>query len=336
MFDFLKNNPLVAGARTARLRPRGMTMHLFIFFLIMLVTDFVTSIPATVYLLVRVMRLIDPMLIVNADPEDPTALIEAFNAISATVATEDGYLLTALLSTLLTAVVCVVYCRFIERRPIASMGLVPTRRTAAHYAAGLLCAALMFGLAFLVMYATGAVSASAGAFSPVMLALYLLAFLIQGASEEILVRGYFMTSLTNSTGAGSAVVCSALLFAAMHSGNAGVSFLAFLNVFLFGVLLGLIVFRTNSLYLAMALHGAWKFIEGNVFGMAVSGLKPTHSFLFATLTDGRATTNGGDFGPEGGAAVTIALVIALGVLLLWPQRPAVVPAAPADTPNDGE
>ena len=333
MFDFLKNNPLVAGARKAKLRPRSMTMHLLIFFLVMMVTDFVATLPAKVYLLLRAVSLIDPSLIINADPEDPTALVEEFTSIAITVSGEDGYLLTYLFSTILVAVLCVVYCRFVERRSVASMGLVPTRASAAHYAAGLLAGLLMFGLAFLIMYATGAVSVTGGSFTPVMLALYLLAFLIQGASEEILVRGYFMTSLTNSTGAGSAVVCSAFLFAALHSGNVGVSFLGLFNVFLFGLFLGLIVFRTRSLYLAMALHGIWNFAEGNVFGMAVSRIKPTHSILNTVLADGRVTTNGGDFGPEGGAAVTIALVIALGVLLLLPQKTA---DAPTIGQSDGE
>ena len=322
MFDFLKNNPLVAGARTARFRPRGMTMHLLIFFLVLTVTDFLAILPASIYMIFRVLALIDPSLLAGADPEDPTALIEAFNEMAGVVATEDGYILTLLFSTLATAILCVIYCRFVERRPIWSMGLSVNRASVGQYGIGLVSGLLMFGLAFLIMYASGAVSVSGGRFAPVMLALYLLAFLIQGASEEILVRGYFMTSLTNSTGAGSAVICSALLFAAMHSGNVGVSALALFNIFLFGILLGLLVFRTRSLFAAMALHGIWNFAEGNIFGTAVSGIRPSHSFLISALTEGRATTNGGDFGPEGGAAVTIALVIALGVFLLLPQKSA--------------
>ena len=295
-------------------------MHLLIFFLVMLVTDFVASLPASIYTIFRVLALVDPALLSDLNPEDPTALLEVFNEIGAVVVAEDGYILTLLFSTLATAILCVIYCHFVERRPVGSMGLALNRASIARYGLGLLSGLLMFGLAFLIMYATDAVSVSGGRFAPVMLALYLLAFLIQGASEEILVRGYFMTSLTNSTGAGSAVVCSALLFAAMHSGNVGASFLALFNIFLFGLLLGLVVFRANSLWPAMALHGIWNFAEGNIFGTAVSGLRPSHSVLISVLTDGRVTTNGGDFGPEGGAAVTLALVIALGVFLLLPQK----------------
>lgn len=333
MFDFLKNNPLVKGARTAYLRPRSMTMHLLIFFLVLLITDFVATLPASIYLIIRMLSLIDPTLLENADPEDPTVLMEAFNKASATVFAEDGYLLTMLFSTLATALICVIYCRFIERRPIFSMGLSPKRSSFGQYALGLAVGLAMFGLTFLIMYLTDAIGVSGGRFSPILLALYLLAFLIQGASEEILVRGYFMTSLTNSTGAGSALICSAILFSAMHSGNTGSSFLGLFNIFLFGLLLGLITFRTGSLFLPMALHGIWNFAEGNIFGMAVSGLRPGHSLLFATLAEGRVTTNGGDFGPEGGAAATIVLVIALAVLLLWPQKATKDPEAPSIDPT---
>ena len=334
MFDFLKNNPLVAGARCAKLRPRSMTMHLIIFFLVMLVTDFVASMPATMYLVIRAAMLADPDALASINPEDPNALIEMFTSLATTVAGEDGYILTVLLSSALTAVLCVVYCRFIECRSIASMGLVPRRASVGHYAIGLLSGLAMFGLTFFIMYITKAITVGGGTFTPVFLALYLLAFLIRGASEEILVRGYFMTSLTNSTGAGSAVICSSLLFAAMHSGNAGSSLMGLFNVFLFGLLLGLIVFRTRSLYPSMALHGIWNFAEGNLFGMAVSGVKPTHSFLLTTLAEGRVTTNGGDFGPEGGAAATIAIVIAIGVLLLLPQKAA--PTADAHGADQSE
>ena len=336
MFDFLKNNPLVAGARTARFRPKSLTMHLLIFFLVMLVTDFVASLPSSIYLVFRVIMLIDPSLLTNADPENPEALIEAFNAASVAAATEDGYLLTLLFSTVATAVLCIVYCRFVERRPIFSMGLSFNRRVPLLYAIGLVAGIFLFGLTFFIFYISDAVTVTGGSFAPVFLVLYFFAFLIQGASEEILVRGYFMTSLTNNTGAGSAVVCSSLLFAAMHTGNAGASFYGLLNVFLFGLLLGLIVFRTGSLYLSMALHGIWNFAEGNVFGMAVSGLRPSHTVLLTALTEGRGTTNGGDFGPEGGAAATIALVIAIAVFLFLPQKTAQSGAAQADDAPQGE
>ena len=239
---------------------------------------------------------------------------------TATVMAEDGYLLCTLFSMAVTGLLVVIFCRFIERRPIASMGLAPTRRSLGGYAVGLLVGLLMAGAAFLIVYATRSVAVAAGSFSGGMLILYLFAFLIQGAAEEILVRGYFMISLTNVTRPGAAVVWSAFLFALLHLGNEGVSLLAVLNIFLFGALLGLIVFKTGHLFLACALHGIWNFAEGCLFGLPVSGIRPGHSLLASTLTEGRALTNGGAFGPEGGAAVTVVLFLAILVFLLLSDK----------------
>ena len=129
-----------------------------------------------------------------------------------------------------------------------------------------------------------------------------------------------MISLTNVTRPGAAVIWSAFLFAVLHLGNEGVSLLAVLNIFLFGVLLGLIVFKTGSLFLACALHGAWNFAEGCLFGLPVSGIRPGHSLLSSVSLEERALTNGGAFGPEGGAAVTVVLFLAILVFFLLSDK----------------
>ena len=129
-----------------------------------------------------------------------------------------------------------------------------------------------------------------------------------------------MISLTNVTRPGAAIVWSSFLFALLHLGNEGVSWLGILNIFLFGVLLGLVVFKTGSLFLACALHGIWNFAEGCLFGLPVSGIRPGHSLLASAPVEGRTLTNGGVFGPEGGAAVTIVLFISVLVFLLLSDR----------------
>ena len=153
-----------------------------------------------------------------------------------------------------------------------------------------------------------------------MLILYLFGFLIQGAAEEILLRGYFMISLTATAKPLTAAVTSSLLFSLLHVGNAGTSFLSILNVFLFGLLLGFLVFRTGSLWLAAGLHGAWNFAEGCLFGLPVSGISPGHSILASVPDATRTLTNGGAFGPEGGAVTTLVLLLALGIFFLLPTK----------------
>ena len=312
MLEFLKNNPLVEGARSARLRPRGMATCFLIFFAVMTVTEMVASLPASMYATLRIFSVLGAGVFLNPDA-DADALAEEMNAAYAAVMAEDGYILTSLFSMLAVALLVIVFCRFIERRPISSMGLSVRRGFLAEYGIGLVAGLLLAGLTFLLLYATHAVSVTAGSFSGGMLLLYLLAFLIQGAAEEILLHGYFMISLTATARPLSAAIYSSLLFSLLHVGNVGTSVLSILNVFLFGLLLGLITFRTGSLALACALHGIWNFAEGNLFA--------------STLDEGRAVTNGGAFGPEGGAVVTLVLLLAFAVFFLLPQKKWEQPAA---------
>lgn len=316
MFDFLKNNPLVEGASVARLRPRSAAVHFIIFFLVMTVTEMVASLPASAYSTFRVLMLVDVSHFVEGNVLDTEGLTAAMTAATEAIMKEDFYIVISLLSMAIVGVLVIVFCRFIERRPVASMGLSLNRRVPLQYGIGLVSGLLMFGLVFLLLLATRSVNVTGGGFTVGMLVLYLFGFLVQGAAEEILVRGYFMISLTSCVRPGAAVLCSALLFALMHVGNVGVSLFAVLNIFLFGIFLGLLVFRTGNLFLACALHGIWNFAEGNLFGTPVSGIVTGHSLLSTAFAEGREVTTGGAFGPEGGAAVTLVLFLAIAVLLL--------------------
>ena len=310
MLDFLKNNPLVDGARGAKLRPRNLLFHLLLFYLVEMVVRLVSAVPSIIYSTFRTVLLLgEDVLLVN-DPERTEELLKKMDELLLAVAAEDGYILTSLFSTVLMLLLVVVFCRFIERRPIASMGLSFGRRSVAHYGLGLLVGLALISLTFLVLYLTRAIEVSSGSFSPVFLILYLFGFLIQGAAEEVLLRGYFMVSVTNVSSPLTAVFFSAFVF----------TMLGILNIFLFGILLGFIVFRTRSLYLSMALHGIFNFAEGNLFGFPVSGIVTGHSVLRSAVVDGRSLTHGGAFGPEGGAALTVILLIAIAVFLLIPQK----------------
>ncbi len=321
MFDFLKDNPLVCEAKKARLRPRSLAIAFLLFFAVMTASEFVAGIPSTLYLSFRAISLLGPEFFLNTELT-PEEMSSAMLTATETALAEEAYLLISLFSMALLLLIVVVFCRFIERRSLASMGFCGGKHAVISYALGILLGLLAFSLTFLLMLATGSLTVAGGAFRPGMLLLYLLAFLIQGAAEEVLVRGYFMISLTNTTGTGRALIFSSLLFAILHIGNVGVSFLAVLNIFLFGLLLGLIVFRTGNIFLACALHGIWNFAEGCIFGTRVSGLAPGSSLLVSTPDLTRALTNGGEFGPEGGAAVTLVLILALAVfLLLLPSKP---------------
>lgn len=318
MLDFLKNNPLALGAREARFRPK-MLGQLLLFFLVMTIAETVAAVPVSFYTTIRMFSLLDPELL--TDPAiTEEALMQAMDAATVTIMAENAYLLISLFSMALIIAVSVIYCRLIERRPLASMGVVLDRRAPLGVLLGLAIGGAMIGGVFLISYATGALTVTAAAARPAMLLAYFLAFLVQSSAEEFLFRGYLMPSLCNTTTPLGAVLVSALFFSTMHTGNAGFSLLGAINIFLFGVFLGLLVFRTHNLFLACAIHAAWNFACGPLLGLSVSGIVIPETLFTSVAVSGRELTNGGAFGPEGGIVTTLVLTVALTVLLYWPQK----------------
>ena len=72
------------------------------------------------------------------------------------------------------------------------------------------------------------------------------------------------------------------------------------------------------------MHTVWNFVQGNVFGMEVSGLEISCSLFSSTSDPSRSLWNGGSFGAEGGLSVTIVLTIAILVMLFTARGNAAV------------
>lgn len=222
--------------------------------------------------------------------------------------------LFSLFGTLATIVVVIFYCCKIEKRRLFTLGFA--RKCAfKEYIYGLIVGLLMFSATYGIMLLSGEVESNGfdTDISVKMVLLYLLGFIIQGASEEILLRGYFFVSCAANTNVTVSILASSALFAAMHISNPGFSLLAFINLFLFGVFASLYFLRRGSIWGICALHTIWNFAQGNIFGCSVSGM-PLEDTLLLTRTNSGMVWSGGEFGPEGGVAVTIIYVIGIAVL----------------------
>ena len=127
-------------------------------------------------------------------------------------------------------------------------------------------------------------------------------------------RGYLMTALARKNRVWVSILCSAAMFSAMHLLNFGISAPALGNLFLFGIFAGLYFLWRGNLWGAAALHSAWNFTQGNLFGVCVSGNAPSVSLLQPRFVPQQAWLNGGAFGPEGGAAVTLVLLLGIAAV----------------------
>lgn len=140
-----------------------------------------------------------------------------------------------------------------------------------------------------------------------------LVFVPAALHEELLFRGYPLQKL-HARNRWFAIAFVALVFAALHAGNAAVTKLGLLNVFLGGVLLGLAWERHRRLWFPIGLHLAWNLTTGPILGHEVSGYEAIAT-LFVELGTGPDWLTGGDFGIEGSVFMT--LTEAVAIALLW-------------------
>lgn len=232
----------------------------------------------------------------------------------------DWFMILSLFSTALMTVAVILFCKLVQKRDLSSVGF-SRKGAVTEYLVGAVAGTVLFGMAILICVLTRSLTLTVQRFSVGVWILYLIGFLIQGMSEEVLCRGYFMVSVARRNHLALAVFLNSFVFSLLHVFNPGVTPLALLNVMLFGVLASFYVLRRGNLWGACAAHSLWNFVQGNVFGVSVSGTGSGASLMAATQIDGKEIWNGGAFGAEGGLAVTIVLILGiLAVLFLMKDR----------------
>jgi membrane protease YdiL (CAAX protease family) len=121
-------------------------------------------------------------------------------------------------------------------------------------------------------------------------------------------------SLQGPAGKWAALAISSLLFAGFHLTNPGMNTLAFANIFLAGILLGMNYIYTRNLWYAFLFHLSWNFVQGPILGMRVSGLNLPS--LLQVETKGDSLLTGGEFGMEASVLYTAVSITAI-LILAW-------------------
>ena len=292
----LNDHPLVAAARESRFKPHPL-LQIPIFIGIYIASLLPTILPYVLFLLLKDANV----------PGDSAMNTEK---------------LIILFSCALSALVVVLYCRFAEGRSLFSMGFV--RKDAwIHYLRGMAVGFVFFSTVYLTLIATGSVTFDGlnSKASLAMLLLFFFGFVIQGAQEEILTRGYFMMSLSTRLPAIAAILISSFTFSVLHLFNSGFGLLAFVNLVLYGVFLAVYMLKTGNIWGVCAIHSVWNFSQGNLYGMPVSGMNILETSLFSSrLVDGKEWLSGGAFGPEGGVITSAVSILAIVLTLLLGKR----------------
>lgn len=224
-------------------------------------------------------------------------------------------MIVMLFAEILLTLIVMLYCKVFEKRKLSTLGFVK-KGMAKQYIGGLAAGAAAFSAVYFICVITGSVKCEGISqnIMPLYIIGYFLGYLLQGMAEEVLCRGYLMVSLSRRYHVTLAIAASSLFFAFLHSGNNGLSLLAYINLFLFGVFASLLLLDFGNIWIAGAFHSIWNFAQGNIYGVQVSGMDVSNSILSTSYTDGMEIINGGSFGMEGGLAVSFIFIA--GIVLL--------------------
>lgn len=208
---------------------------------------------------------------------------------------------------LLTFGVYFLASTFLERRPLAEMGL-PRRYVLQGLILGFALGGVMMCIIIGILALAGwyhVTQFETGGNIAVFLLEGLVLFFCAAAFEEVGFRGIIFRLSERAFGSWIALGLSALIFGASHLANPHATIVGALAIMVTGGLAGAALFMlTRSLWPVIGFHCAWDYFEGYVFGVPVSGINLS-PVLHSTIS-GPELWTGGSFGPESGLIVAIA------------------------------
>jgi membrane protease YdiL (CAAX protease family) len=215
--------------------------------------------------------------------------------------------------------------RVLEDLPFRALGWALHRGWLRDFVLGSLlgCGSLLLAILLATVFGGYTFAFASSDVLPAALKMLVLAagfWIIAGAAEEVVLRGYPLQTLLRSLPAWIPLVLTAILFAWGHLQNPNVvPGFTFANTMLAGIWLAVAYLRTRSLWLPVGIHWAWNWTLGTLLGLPVSGTNMLTSVALIPTTDrGPAWLTGGAYGIEGGAACTVALLIS--TVFIWRTR----------------
>ncbi len=229
------------------------------------------------------------------------------------------FLLTRYAPYALTLAALLAYTRYAEPEILRGFGCA-VRGGLAGNTARMLLAGLLAGL-LMNLFCVGAavlhgelLIVYSGFDAPYLLAALALTG-VQAGAEELVFRGFAFAALRERYGTRRAAAFSAVLFAALHALNPGVTVAGVLLLLLWGLAMCAASCEYRSLWLVCGMHTAWNYTQSFLFGLPNSGVAaPSSLFRMTAAADGPFYSTG--FGLEGGAAAIAVFAALLGFCLL--------------------
>ena len=210
-----------------------------------------------------------------------------------------------------------LWVKCVEKRPFSSLGFFK-ENWFKELAKGFLIGAAQFSLIVVLLLVTGVSRLEPNHLSlePFLFIIALIPFwILQGGTEELVTRGWLFPTVTAKSNILIGILISAGLFGALHLLNPSVTLLSIINIILDGIFACFYMLKTDNMWGLAGIHGAWNFVQGNIYGIQVSG-QGAEASVFAYNTKSSVDwLSGGAFGAEG--SIFTSLVLILGIFYLY-------------------
>lgn len=215
-------------------------------------------------------------------------------------------------------VLALLYCKFIEKRTIKSMGF--NGKVYEFFTGMGIALVLVIGSVALIMSLGQIKYNGIGEdYNLLIIAAFFGAFIIQGTMEETLSRGFLMTSLTQKLNIPISITISALIFAIPHfstlfANGYSYALIGLINLILISVIFSLLMIKRKNIWISSGLHSFWNFLLFNIMGINLSGTDTEQTALLEFQITKKNILNGGDYGME--ASIITMLVLGVFAIIL--------------------
>ncbi|MFP4459927.1 MAG: type II CAAX prenyl endopeptidase Rce1 family protein [Candidatus Zixiibacteriota bacterium] len=178
---------------------------------------------------------------------------------------------------------------------------------------GLLVGFLAISIGFIILALTGQIEVYGFQFDPYFLFVFLIIMIFVGFAEELIFRGYILSTLMDKESKKKAIIISALLFTLVHSMNPNLYIPGIIMIFVFGLFAGIYYEKTRDLWFLIGIHAAWNYSMGAIYGFGVSGT--TQNGIIQIKNIGPDWITGGSFGFEGSILAPIIIIIFTNLII---------------------
>ena len=207
----------------------------------------------------------------------------------------------------------ILYCKFVEKRSIVSSR---NGKKVFDYLLGAGIATVLLAVIMVFTCALGGASYEGigKSFNVLSTVALLGGFIIQGAAEEFLCRGFLLTTLQKKLSLPLAVFISSTVFAYPHfstlfEAEGKTAVIGVVNLYLVSIVFSLLMVCRKNIWIACGLHSIWNFILYAVLGLNLSGNDGQNTGIICFHMNKSDIINGGQYGLEAGVVTTVVLTI---------------------------